>query len=124
MSNNYGATSSSSQSAALRTSTSSRPGGAGTGGRSSESGIQRSNEQKQASAPPASASKVEPKVFLASERTFFSWIRVALLLGSFGLALFNSGDATGRAMGLTYAGISLLAVGSLALCGKDRCPSS
>ena len=99
-SNSYGATSTSGS--GLKANLSRRPGGAG-----SESGVQRTNSEQQK--PPA-VSKVEPKVFLASERTFFSWIRVSLLLGSFGLALFNSGDGLGRAMGLTYAGISLLAV--------------
>lgn len=50
------------------------------------------------------------QVFLASERTFFSWLRVALLLGSFALALFNGGDKIGRQMGIVYALISILAV--------------
>ncbi|CAD6567153.1 MAG: hypothetical protein CYPHOPRED_001461 [Cyphobasidiales sp. Tagirdzhanova-0007] len=59
-------------------------------------------------APPVT--KVEPKVFLASERTFFSWLRVSLLLGSFALALFNGGDKLGRSMGLVYAVISLASV--------------
>jgi len=54
--------------------------------------------------------KVEPKVFLASERTFFSWLRVSLLLGSFALALFNGGDEIGRNMGIVYALISIGAV--------------
>lgn len=50
------------------------------------------------------------QVFLASERTFFSWLRVSLLLGSFALALFNGGDNIGRYMGVVYAIISMLAV--------------
>lgn len=41
------------------------------------------------------------------ERTFFSWLRVALLLGSFALALFNGGDKIGSRMGMVYAIISM-----------------
>lgn len=44
---------------------------------------------------------------LSGERTFFSWLRVALLLGSFALALFNGGDKIGSRMGMVYAIISM-----------------
>lgn len=59
---------------------------------------------------PADATKIEPKVWLASERTFLNWLRVALLLSSFALALFNSGDKLAKWMGFTYA---VIAVGML-----------
>ncbi|GAA6028802.1 hypothetical protein JCM8097_007403 [Rhodosporidiobolus ruineniae] len=61
----------------------------------------------------ADPSKIEPKVWLASERTLLSWFRVSLLLSSFALALFNSAglhDHASRAMGVVYA---LIAVGML-----------
>ncbi|GAA5875323.1 hypothetical protein JCM8547_003204 [Rhodosporidiobolus lusitaniae] len=61
----------------------------------------------------ADASKIEPKVWLASERTLLSWFRVSLLLSSFALALFNSAgerDWASRSMGVVYA---VIAVGML-----------
>ncbi|GAA5929949.1 uncharacterized protein JCM15063_004675 [Sporobolomyces koalae] len=61
----------------------------------------------------ADATKIEPKVWLASERTLLSWFRVSLLLSSFALALFNSAseqDTSSRVMGFFYA---VIAVGML-----------
>ncbi|CEH13763.1 Component of vacuolar transporter chaperone (Vtc) involved in vacuole fusion [Ceraceosorus bombacis] len=40
--------------------------------------------------PVKSAVRVEAKVWFANERTWISWLRVSVLLGSFSLALFNS----------------------------------
>ncbi|GAA6010044.1 hypothetical protein JCM10207_007533 [Rhodosporidiobolus poonsookiae] len=57
----------------------------------------------------ADPSKIEPKVWLASERTLLSWFRVSLLLSSFALALFNSAgehDAGSRWMGVLYVTIA------------------
>ncbi|BGP17557.1 hypothetical protein JCM10213_004098 [Rhodosporidiobolus nylandii] len=57
----------------------------------------------------ADASKIEPKVWLASERTLLSWFRVSLLISSFALALFNGAgerDSYSRAMGAVYAVIA------------------
>lgn len=51
--------------------------------------------------------RVEPKVFFANERTYFSWMRFALLLGSFSVALVNTGDKIGKISGLIYTMISL-----------------
>ncbi|TKA50653.1 hypothetical protein B0A53_06170 [Rhodotorula sp. CCFEE 5036] len=62
----------------------------------------------------ADASKIEPKVWLASERTLLSWFRVALLLSSFALALFNSAndqDWASRTMGVIYAVIACAMLG-------------
>ncbi|GAA5829896.1 hypothetical protein JCM3766R1_006693 [Sporobolomyces carnicolor] len=61
----------------------------------------------------ADPTKIEPKVWLASERTLLSWFRVSLLLSSFALALFNSAsdqDTSSRVMGFLYA---VIAVGML-----------
>ncbi|PWN88710.1 hypothetical protein FA10DRAFT_288236 [Acaromyces ingoldii] len=71
--------------------------------------------------------RVEAKVWFANERTWISWLRVSLLIGSFALAMYNSAnffsshhhhDDAGRAKGpqpstirnfsLVYAGISIL----------------
>src|SRR5205814_5440032 len=55
--------------------------------------------------------RVEPKVFFANERTFFSWMRFSVLLGTFSLALFNAGgadDKVGKTCGLIYAIISII----------------
>ncbi|BGP56345.1 hypothetical protein JCM8202_000380 [Rhodotorula sphaerocarpa] len=62
----------------------------------------------------ADASKIEPKVWLASERTLLSWFRVALLLSSFALALFNSAtdrDWASKTMGVIYAVIACSMLG-------------
>lgn len=60
---------------------------------------------------PDDATKIEPKVFLASERTFLTWLRVALLISTFALTLYNTagdGDWVAKGMGLTYAALALL----------------
>lgn len=51
--------------------------------------------------------RVEPKVFFANERTFFSWMSFAVLLGSFSIALVNTGDRIGKICGLMYTMVSL-----------------
>nr|CAG8433915.1 7406_t:CDS:2 [Entrophospora candida]CAG8436361.1 5586_t:CDS:2 [Entrophospora candida] len=54
--------------------------------------------------------RVEPKVYLANERTFFSWMRFSVLLGSFALALFNASgteNKAGKFCGVLYALISV-----------------
>lgn len=54
------------------------------------------------------------QVWLASERTFLNWLRVAFLLSSFALALFNSArpqDRVARAMGVIYAIIAVSIIG-------------
>ncbi|KDE04684.1 hypothetical protein MVLG_04908 [Microbotryum lychnidis-dioicae p1A1 Lamole] len=63
---------------------------------------------------PPDATKIEPKVWLASERTFLNWLRVALLLSSFALALFNSAgptDNVAKWMGFAYALIAICMLG-------------
>ncbi|CAG8539334.1 14189_t:CDS:2 [Ambispora leptoticha] len=54
--------------------------------------------------------RVEAKVYFANERTFFSWLRFSLLLGTFSVALFNAGtnDNIGRFCGLLYSTISVM----------------
>jgi uncharacterized membrane protein YidH (DUF202 family) len=54
--------------------------------------------------------KVEPKVFFANERTYFSWMRFGTMLATFSLALFNSGDAVGKICGIMY---TLIAISTL-----------
>ncbi|GAC99151.1 vacuole fusion non-autophagic-related protein [Pseudozyma hubeiensis SY62] len=74
-----------------------------------------------------SQSKVEAKVWFANERTWISWLRVSILIGSFALALFNSdtffknhndhhpghksdylSSGSIKAFGAVYAGIAVL----------------
>ncbi|EST06913.1 protein of unknown function DUF202 [Kalmanozyma brasiliensis GHG001] len=74
-----------------------------------------------------SQSKVEAKVWFANERTWISWLRVSILIGSFALALFNSDtffkhhndshpghrdnyltSGSIKAFGAAYAGIAVL----------------
>ncbi|GAA6052968.1 hypothetical protein JCM3770_001153 [Rhodotorula araucariae] len=76
-----------------------------TDGANADDGLQRLG---------ADPTKIEPKVWLASERTLLSWFRVSLLLSSFALALFNSAgpsDWASRGMGIAY---SVIACGMLA----------
>jgi VTC domain/Domain of unknown function (DUF202) len=51
--------------------------------------------------------RVEPKVYFANERTYFSWMSFATLLATFSIALFNAGDTVGRISGVVYTLISL-----------------
>ncbi|KAG0746891.1 hypothetical protein G6F57_006187 [Rhizopus arrhizus] len=51
--------------------------------------------------------RVEPKVFFANERTYFSWMSFGTLLSTFSLALFNAGDAVGKLSGVVYTLVSV-----------------
>ncbi|KAF7726810.1 vacuolar transporter chaperone [Apophysomyces ossiformis] len=51
--------------------------------------------------------RVEPKVFFANERTYFSWMSFGTLLATFSIALFNAGDAVGKLSGVVYTLVSL-----------------
>lgn len=62
---------------------------------------------------PDDATKIEPKVFLASERTFLTWLRVAVLISTFALALFNTagdGNWVAKGMGFIYALLAVLII--------------
>ncbi|KAI9276285.1 VTC domain-containing protein [Sporodiniella umbellata] len=56
---------------------------------------------------PVTPLRVEPKVFFANERTYFSWMSFGALLSTFSLALFNAGDAVGKLSGILYTLISI-----------------
>lgn len=51
--------------------------------------------------------RVEPKVFFANERTYFSWMSFGTLISTFSLALFNAGDAVGKLSGIVYTLVSI-----------------
>lgn len=55
--------------------------------------------------------KIEPKVWLANERTFLKWQHVSILQGSLALGLFSAAgdDATARAMGVLFVAIAAFA---------------
>lgn len=55
--------------------------------------------------------KVEPKVWLANERTFLKWQHISILLGSLAVALYTAaGEGTaGRAAGLFYVLVAAFA---------------
>ena len=57
--------------------------------------------------------KVEPKVWLANERTYLKWQHICFLLGSFAIVLSNAGahDNVRLAMGITYLVVSVFAAG-------------
>ncbi|KAJ3927269.1 MAG: hypothetical protein NXY57DRAFT_642674 [Lentinula lateritia] len=53
--------------------------------------------------------RVEGKVWFANERTWVSWLNLAVLLGTLSLALFNaSKDTVARNFAYTYAVISII----------------
>ncbi|KAG2154019.1 hypothetical protein DEU56DRAFT_907479 [Suillus clintonianus] len=56
----------------------------------------------------ATSLKIEGKVWFANERTWISWLNLAVLLGTLALALFNaSKDVVARRFAYTYALISI-----------------
>ncbi|MBW0540716.1 hypothetical protein O181_080431 [Austropuccinia psidii MF-1] len=66
----------------------------------------------QPSAPGTSKSsnltKIEPKVWLANERTWLHWCRTGVLLGTFGVALVNCSPSLGaRIMGGLYSALAI-----------------
>ena len=58
-----------------------------------------------------SQSKVEPKVYLANERTWVSYMNMGVLLATLSLTLYNSAsDKTGEYFGVSYAFISIATI--------------
>ncbi|CAG8460579.1 8035_t:CDS:2 [Diversispora eburnea] len=55
--------------------------------------------------------QVEPKVYFANERTFFSWLRFCVLLGSLALGLFNSAAADNKLA--IYCAVSYTSINDL-----------
>ncbi|KAF9243467.1 hypothetical protein BU15DRAFT_72139 [Melanogaster broomeanus] len=56
----------------------------------------------------ATSLKVEGKVWFANERTWISWLTLAVLLGTLALAMFNaSHEPVARSFAYIYAGISV-----------------
>ena len=55
--------------------------------------------------------QVEPKVWLANERTFLKWQHIAILLGGLAVGLYTAagGDAVAELMGAAYVGIAVFA---------------
>jgi uncharacterized membrane protein YidH (DUF202 family) len=54
------------------------------------------------SSKPPSGSRIEPKVWLANERTWLNWCRTGVLLGSFGVALINSSVSAWRLLLISF----------------------
>lgn len=56
---------------------------------------------------------VEPKVWLANERTFLKWQHICVLLGSLAIGLYTAalGNLVGQAMGISYIAIAIFAGG-------------
>lgn len=59
-----------------------------------------------ASTPQINPKPVEPKVYLAIERTFFAWCRLAVLWGSLAVAISQTGGA-GKAVGMVWTVVAL-----------------
>lgn len=60
--------------------------------------------------------QIEPKVWLANERTFLKWQHICVLLGGLAISLYTAGSAAGhntlaQAMGMVFIGISIFAGG-------------
>lgn len=56
---------------------------------------------------------VEPKVWLANERTFLKWQHICILMGTLAVALYNAAgrDTVAKAFGFTYLAIAVFAGG-------------
>ncbi|KAF2402285.1 putative vacuolar transporter chaperone [Trichodelitschia bisporula] len=60
--------------------------------------------------------RIEPKVSLATERTFLAWLEFSIILGSIAAALINFGDAVSLASAIGFTVVGVVAIGySLAL---------
>ncbi|KAK4459957.1 VTC domain-containing protein [Cladorrhinum samala] len=60
--------------------------------------------------------QIEPKVWLANERTFLKWQHICVLLGGLAISLYTAGSAAGhntlaQAMGMVFVGIAIFAGG-------------
>ncbi|RDL38282.1 Uncharacterized protein BP5553_02622 [Venustampulla echinocandica] len=57
--------------------------------------------------------QIEPKVWLANERTYLKWQQICFLLGAFAIVLSNASgnDKIRMAMGITYLVVALFAAG-------------
>ncbi|KAK3985575.1 VTC domain-containing protein [Cladorrhinum sp. PSN332] len=60
--------------------------------------------------------QIEPKVWLANERTFLKWQHICVLLGGLAISLYTAGSAAGHdtlaeAMGMVFIGIAVFAGG-------------
>ncbi|KAK4240305.1 VTC domain-containing protein [Achaetomium macrosporum] len=59
--------------------------------------------------------QIEPKVWLANERTFLKWQHICVLLGGLAVSLYSAGGAAGRenalaqAMGCVFIGVAVFA---------------
>ncbi|KAF1990655.1 SPX-domain-containing protein [Aulographum hederae CBS 113979] len=83
----------------------------------------RAHQQKQQKLPPGvevpsywikdqGAVKVEPKVWLANQRTFIKWQHVSVLLASLSLGLFNAAgqhNTVARSLGIVYTVVAVFA---------------
>ena len=85
-------------------------GSEGTSGSASNYGTVNSSTK----APTfVSKTKIEPKVYLAAERTLLSWLRLAVLIGSFAVALVNSAkNGTGNPLTAKIFGVVYAAIGA------------
>ncbi|KAH9881083.1 hypothetical protein J1614_001576 [Plenodomus biglobosus] len=54
--------------------------------------------------------RVEPKVQLATERTFLSWLEFSILIGSIAATLLNFGDALSLAAAWAFTAVALVAL--------------
>jgi SPX domain protein involved in polyphosphate accumulation/uncharacterized membrane protein YidH (DUF202 family) len=59
--------------------------------------------------------QIEPKVWLANERTFLKWQHICVLLGGLAVSLYSAGGGTGnalaQAMGCVFVGVAVFAGG-------------
>lgn len=74
----------------------------------------RSNNFAEAVVAPTSIQKIEPKVFLANERTYLHWLHYGVILSSIASGILAFSDDTGETWGEWYA-LALLPI-SLGFC--------
>jgi len=64
--------------------------------------------QKTTTKPVAVAVRVEPKVFLANERTFLSWMHTAILLALLSTTILTFGSKTAKIGGTAFTCIGVV----------------
>lgn len=66
--------------------------------------------------PPARISRIEPKTFLANERTFLNWLSMSVTLGSVASALVSFGKTTHSQAGALQIMSSVLIITAITFC--------
>mmetsp|Transcript_11462 Transcript_11462/g.28114 ORF Transcript_11462/g.28114 Transcript_11462/m.28114 type:complete len:142 (+) Transcript_11462:117-542(+) len=69
--------------------------------------------------PTATNEHIDPKTFMANERTFIAWLHMAATLGSMATALVAIGKANENTLGATQIMASVLMLTAIGFCGHS-----